>query len=281
MARLKHWNTVRIYDYGHAADGTFYYAMEYLPGLTLESLVKRHGPLPPGRAVHLLRQACLALREAHALSLIHRDIKPGNIMVCERGGSHDVVKLLDFGLVKATGLGGGEEKLTQEGAIAGTPAYMAPEQAASNDRLDGRTDVYSLGAVGYFLLTGQPPFPGNKVLEVLLAHLHEPVRPLTHLRADVPADLQGVVLRCLEKQPARRFAAVGSLEEALASCGCACQWDEEAAARWWQTHGVREGIGDAEAIGRDAERGDPPAGGHGLPGVPTIVDLAAPGGGGP
>jgi serine/threonine-protein kinase len=220
-ARLKHWNTVQIFDYGHAADGTFYYVMEYLPGLTLEQLVKQYGPLPPGRAIHLLRQLCLALREAHALGLIHRDIKPANIMVCERGGEHDVVKLLDFGLVKAVGLARREETLTQEGAITGTPTYMSPEQAAGKDRLDGRSDIYSLGAVAYFLLTGSPPFPRDGVIEAIVAHLHEAVRPLTDLCPQVPADLQAVVLRCLEKDPARRFADVNGLHQALANCGCA------------------------------------------------------------
>jgi serine/threonine-protein kinase len=237
-ARLKHWNTVQIFDYGHAADGTFYYVMEYLPGVTLEELVGRHGPLPAARAVHLLRQACLALREAHALGLVHRDIKPANVMLCERGGAHDVVKLLDFGLVKAVGLGGSEEKLTREGAIAGTPDYMSPEQAAGRDDLDARSDVYSLGAVAYFLLTGRPLFPHERVMETIAAHLHEPVRPLTDVRADVPADLQAAVLRCLEKDPAKRFADIGRLQEALDGCGCAGQWDEAMAARWWSAHAV-------------------------------------------
>jgi serine/threonine-protein kinase len=220
-ARLKHWNTVQIFDYGHAADGTFYYVMEYLPGQTLEQLVKEHGPLAPGRAVHLLQQACLALREAHGLGLIHRDIKPANIMICERGGVADVVKLLDFGLVKAVGLGIKEETLTQEGVITGTPTYMSPEQASGQDQLDGRSDIYSLGAVAYFVLTGSPPFPRTKAIEAIVAHIHEPVRPLTELRSEVPADLQEVVLRCLEKDPGRRFADVSSLHDALARCGCA------------------------------------------------------------
>jgi serine/threonine-protein kinase len=220
-ARLKHWNTVQIFDYGHAADGTFYYVMEYLPGLTLEQLVKQHGPLPAGRAVHLLRQACLALREAHALGLIHRDIKPANIMVCERGGVADVVKLLDFGLVKAVGLPRQEETLTQEGAIAGTPAYLSPEQAAGKGNLDGRSDIYSIGALAYFLLTGQPPFVRDRAIEIIVAHIHEPVPPLTELRPEIPDDLQQVVLRCLEKDPARRFADVSSLHDALAGCRCA------------------------------------------------------------
>jgi serine/threonine-protein kinase len=235
-ARLRHWNTVQVYDFGHAADGTFYYVMEYLPGLSLQDLVVRHGPLPPARAVYLLRQACAALREAHAGGLIHRDIKPANIMVCARGGAHDVVKLLDFGLVKAVDPAGRETTLTQDGAIAGTPAYLSPEQASGRPDLDGRSDIYSLGAVAYFLLTCQPPFPRDQPLQMILAHVVDPVRPLTDLRADVPADLQTVVLRCLEKEPGKRFGDVGILEQALAACGCAGGWDEERAAGWWRDH---------------------------------------------
>jgi hypothetical protein len=142
-ATLTHPNTVEVYDYGHAQDGTFYYVMEYLPGLSLEELVKQHGPLPPARVVHLLRQVCGALQEAHAAGLIHRDIKPGNILLCQRGGRCDVAKLLDFGLVRAHGLDGDGQRLTQEGALAGTPAYMSPEQAAGRADLDGRSDLYS------------------------------------------------------------------------------------------------------------------------------------------
>jgi serine/threonine-protein kinase len=235
-ARLRHWNTVQIYDYGHAPDGTFYYVMEYLPGITLEHLVRRHGPLPSARAVHLLRQACRALHEAHAGGLIHRDIKPANIMVCARGGAHDVVKLFDFGLVKTVGPAHPETTLTQEGAIAGTPAYLSPEQASGKSDLDGRSDIYSLGAVAYFLLTGKPPFPRDQPLQMIIAHVVDPVRPLTDLRPDVPADVQAVVLRCLEKEPGKRYGDVGSLEQALAACGCAGAWDEETAAAWWRKH---------------------------------------------
>ena len=144
-ATLTHPNTVQVYDYGHTDDGTFYYVMEYLPGLTLEELVKRHGPLPPARAIHFLRQVCGALEEAHAVGLIHRDIKPGNVIVCERGGVHDVAKLLDFGLVLSPVSEADGEKLTQDGAIAGTPAYMSPEQAGGQDDVDARSDIYSLG----------------------------------------------------------------------------------------------------------------------------------------
>jgi serine/threonine-protein kinase len=233
-ARLKHWNTVQIYDYGHATDGTFYYVMEYVPGPTLEELVKTHGPLPPPRAVYLLRQACLALREAHAKGLVHRDIKPANIMICERGGVHDVVKLLDFGLAVTVGLERHDEKLTLEGTIAGTPAYMSPEQASGKERLEAGTDIYSLGAVAYFLLTGRPPFQRDKTIQLIIAHIHEPVRPLRDYRADIPADLEEVVLRCLEKDPVRRFTDMAGLHDALTGCSCASQWSEQVAATWWR-----------------------------------------------
>jgi serine/threonine-protein kinase len=191
-ATLTHPNTVEIFDYGRADDGTFYYAMEYLPGLSLQELVHCYGSLPPARAVHLLRQVCAALREAHAASLIHRDVKPGNVLVCQRGGQHEVAKLLDFGLVRANSLAGDVEKLTGDGAIAGTPAYMSPEQAAGKVEVDARSDLYSLGAVAYFLLTGQPPFVRDSTVQTLAAHLAEPVVAPDRHRPDIPDDLQSV-----------------------------------------------------------------------------------------
>jgi serine/threonine-protein kinase len=233
-ATLTHPNTVEIFDYGHAEDGTFYYVMEYLAGLSLEELVKRHGPLPPARVVHLLRQVCGALREAHATGLVHRDIKPGNILLCQRGGLCDVAKLLDFGLVRAHGLNPDGQQLTQEGTIAGTPAYMSPEQAAGRTDLDGHSDLYSLGAVAYFLLTGQPPFVRATVVQTLAAHLGDPVVPPDRHRPDLPADLQAVLLHCLEKEPVQRFQDAESLEQALGLCGCAGQWTREQAAAWWR-----------------------------------------------
>ena len=233
-AALTHWNTVEIYDYGRTADGTFYYVMEYLPGLSLEELVERYGPLPPARAIHLLRQVCDALREAHASGLIHRDIKPSNVIACERGGVYDVAKLLDFGLVQNSGLRGVSAKLTQEGAVAGSPMYMSPEQARGQSALDARTDIYNLGAVAYFMLTGRPPFVRDSAIELLAAHLNEPPPRLTSLRADIPADLEAVVLRCLEKNPADRFQDAESLERALAACACADQWTRQDAAAWWR-----------------------------------------------
>ena len=234
-ATLTHPNTVQVYDYGHAEDGTFYYVMEYLPGLTLEQLVERHGPLPANRAIHFLRQVCGALREAHAIRLIHRDIKPGNVIVCERGGRHDTVKLLDFGLVIPLGGSGESEKLTQEGAITGTPAYMSPEQAGGQDEIDARSDIYSVGALAYFLLSGQPPFAGRSSIKMLAAHLYEPPAPLTSHRSDVPPEMEAVIVKCLAKNPADRFHDSRSLEAAFAGCDSVGQWTERDAMEWWQT----------------------------------------------
>jgi serine/threonine-protein kinase len=231
-ARLSHPNTVEIYDYGHAADGTFYYAMEYLPGLNLQELVERHGPLPPGRSVGLLRQVCGALREAHAAGLIHRDIKPGNVIVCDRGGTPDVAKLLDFGL--ARDVSGSAAELTQDGVITGTPAYMAPEQA-SGASVGARADIYALGGVAYFLLTGRPPFAGPSAMKVLAAHLYEPPAPPSQHCPDVPADLDTVVLRCLAKAPADRFPDMASVEAALGACESAGRWSAAEAAAWWRS----------------------------------------------
>lgn len=216
-ATLTHPNTVQIFDYGHAEDGTFYYVMEYLPGETLEQLVRREGPLPPARAIHFLRQICGALKEAHGRGLIHRDIKPGNVMICERGGIRDVAKLLDFGLVLPPMNESDGERLTQDGSVAGTPAYLSPEQAGGQENVDARSDIYSLGALGYFILTGQPPFAGRSGVKMLAAHLYESPQPLTVLRLDVPADLEAIVLRCLAKKPEERFPDVESLDAALAA----------------------------------------------------------------
>ncbi len=232
-AQLKHWNTVQIYDYGFTDDGTFYYAMEYLPGLTLEEIVSHYGPLPPARTIHLLRQLCAALREAHGMNLVHRDIKPANVMVCERGGVFDVAKLLDFGLVR----GGGPqaETLPEERFVAGTPGYMAPEQATARP-IDGRTDIYSLGAVAYYLLTGQHPFVRSSVIQVMLAQMTEEIRRPRDVRPEVPMDVEGVVLRCLSRQPDERFRDIGSLDAALSGCGDATGWSQPEAEAWWREH---------------------------------------------
>jgi serine/threonine-protein kinase len=232
-ARLSHWNTVEIFDYGRTEDGTLFYVMEYLPGLSLEDLLQRHGPLPAERVIHLLRQTCQGLQEAHAIGLVHRDIKPGNIFAAHRGGRHDVVKLLDFGLVKPVAEIS-SARLTQEGAISGTPLFMSPEQARGLADLDARSDIYSLGAVAYTLLSGRPPFERTNPLEVMIAHARDDVVPPSQLRADVPADLERVVLRCLAKRREDRFQDTNSLEQALAECAAADQWTPSQAARWWR-----------------------------------------------
>jgi serine/threonine-protein kinase len=241
MATLTHWNTVEIFDYGHAEDGTFYYVMEYLPGLSLQELVDEYGPLEPARVVHFLRQMCAALNEAHSIGMIHRDIKPSNVIACQRGGVHDVVKLLDFGLVQPFGLPAQEgQKLTIQGTILGSPPFMSPEQAVGNGQLDARSDIYSLGAVAYFLLTGQPPFPRDTSMQILMAHVYEPVTPLHELRRDLPADLEEVVLKCLKKNPSQRYPDVETLDQALAACQCAAGWTRPCAADWWKKHVARK-----------------------------------------
>ena len=232
-ARLSHWNTVEIFDYGRTDDGTFFYVMEYLPGLSLEDVLKRHGPLPAERVVHLLRQTCQGLREAHEIGLIHRDIKPGNLFASQRGGLYDVVKLLDFGLVKPIHENN-SASLSQEGGISGTPLFMSPEQARGLSDLDARSDIYSMGAVAYALLTGRPPFDGNNAIEVMIAHARDEVMWPSKYGADVPSDLERIVLRCLAKPPEDRFQDVSSLEQALAACACADQWTQRDAARWWR-----------------------------------------------
>ena len=227
-ATLTHPNTVQIFDYGHTEDSTFYYVMEYLPGKNLEDLVKETGPLPAERVVHLLRQVCGALREAHAAGLIHRDIKPSNIIVCERGGVLDVAKLLDFGIVDAPDPNA-DGDLTAQGQLLGTPLYMSAEQAAGMPDLDARSDLYSLGATAYFLLSGKAPFERSTKNLVIAAHLRDTVTPLHTVRTEIPADLSAVIQRCLEKDPKLRFPDAASLEKALAECQCAAQWSEERA----------------------------------------------------
>jgi serine/threonine-protein kinase len=232
-ATLTHWNTIEIFDYGHSDDGTFYYVMEYLPGMNLEDLIEQHGPMPPERAVHLLRQVCQALREAHGIGLIHRDVKPSNIIACERGRVYDVAKLLDFGLVKGLAVAG-DVQLTHEGAMAGSPAFMSPEQAAGVAEIDARSDIYNVGAVAYFLITGKLIFERDSTLKMLHAHAFEPIEPLPQFRADVPADLQKVILRCLEKAPERRYQDADTLDKALAACACSGLWTGERAEQWWR-----------------------------------------------
>ena len=234
-AKLSHWNTVSIFDYGRTDDGTFYYVMEYLPGLSLADLVSRYGPLPAARAIHLLRQTCRALHEAHAAGLVHRDIKPANIFAARLGGVCDVAKLLDFGLVQPVASDPNIENL-QSGTFSGSPLYMSPEQATASNDPDARSDIYSLGATAYYLLTGRAPFDGKNILQVMMAHSREQVVPPSQYRAGLPSDLDEVIAKCLAKRPADRFADALCVEQALAACGDAEGWTDADAARWWREH---------------------------------------------
>ena len=232
-AQLTHPNTVEIYDYGVTDNGMFFYVMEHLPGMSVQELVDRAGPLPAGRVIHLLRQVCAALAEAHRAGLIHRDIKPANIFAAERGGIHDFAKLLDFGLVKSTGSAEGNIQNTRDGVVVGSPLYSAPETALGEGVVDGRVDIYSLGATAYFLLTGRPVFRGKRALDIVFAHAREAPEAPSQF-AEVPDDLEAVVMRCLLKSPDERYADVDELEQALAACEDVGSWDSSAADQWWR-----------------------------------------------
>ena len=235
-AKLSHWNSIDVFDYGRTADGTFYYVMEYLPGHNLGELVEGHGPLPEARVVYLLRQVCDALAEAHGQGLIHRDLKPANIFCAYRGGIFDVAKLLDFGLAKpltdATDSG-----LTQAGSITGSPLYMSPEQSMGSAEIDIRSDIYSLGAVMYYMATGEPPFSYPQPIKVMVAHASEDPRPPRELNPNISIELEDIILRCLEKQPEDRFQDVRTLREMLLQVPVEEAWSTDLAADWWQNFG--------------------------------------------
>jgi eukaryotic-like serine/threonine-protein kinase len=233
-SRLNSPNTIAIYDYGRTPQGVFYYVMEYIDGFSLEDLVARFGPLPPGRVVHLAKQICAALAEAHSIGLIHRDIKPANIALCERAGVFDVVKVLDFGLVKELGT---DSTSTTEASLTGTPLYLAPESITAPETVDGRSDLYAVGGVAFWLLTGTHVFDGKTIVEVCSHHLHtKPERPSARLGAPVPSDLEEVILRCLEKDPAKRYPNAEALAHALDACDAAEEWSDDLATGWWKLH---------------------------------------------
>jgi serine/threonine-protein kinase len=238
-AQLSHPNTIDIFDYGHTADGTFYYVMEYLPGMNLLELVEQFGPMQPARVVHFLRQTARALREAHELGLIHRDIKPANIFAAKRGGVYDVAKLLDFGLVKPL-RDRPYGEASQSGAISGSPFYISisPEEVTDPQRAGPASDIYSLAATGYFLLTSQPPFQGWNSLQLVVAHVNERVRPPSELCDGIPEDLETVLLKCLSKHPSGRYRNVQELERALSHCSVSGKWTYEEAQHWWEGHGL-------------------------------------------
>ncbi len=232
-ASLRSPHTVELYDFGVTADQTLYFVMELLEGLNLESLVRRHGPLPAGRVVHILRQVCASLEEAHVRGLVHRDIKPANIHVGRVGLVYDFVKVLDFGLVKPTTDGLNEDSLaTQGGLVIGTPGYMAPETALSAT-VDRRADLYSLGCVAYYLLTGRQVFEGDTVMQVFAQHLQAaPTPPSLRAPSRVPPDLEELVLSCLAKQPKDRPQSAAELDRRLAAVDVE-PWTDVHARQWW------------------------------------------------
>jgi len=239
-ARLTNPHTVSVYDFGRTPEGVFYYVMEYLDGIDLEDLVKEGGPVDPGRVVRILRQVCAALYEAHGIGLIHRDIKPANIILCERGGYPDIAKVLDFGLVREIS-SSTDTRLTAEDVIHGTPQYLAPETIRNSQSVDARSDLYALGAVAYFLLTGTPVFSGRGALELIHHHLQtEPESLSKRLGRPVPPKLEAVVLSCLAKDPDQRPESAKALADALKACDDVPAWDETAARRYWRERAMRK-----------------------------------------
>jgi serine/threonine-protein kinase len=260
-AQLSHWNNISIYDYGRTRDGKFFYVMEYLSGLSLQELVKRRGVLCPSRTVYILKQICNALMEAHDIPLVHRDIKPANVMVTELGGEYDVAKVLDFGLAKpaTTERANNEDsELTLAGSLTGSPLYISPEQAMGEVTPDHRSDIYGVGGVAYFMLTGNPPFHSAPTLKILLSHVNDlPDPPSVRRSANfangmignrmlqgISPELDQVVLKCLAKSPADRFQTARELRDALERLPERNLWDSERAAQWWKTNCTHETMGD-------------------------------------
>jgi serine/threonine-protein kinase len=236
LSSLNHPNIVTVYDYGRTAGGSFYYAMELLDGMDLEKLVAADGPQPPERVIHIIRQVARGLHEAHDVGLVHRDVKPANVFVCRRWGNPDAVKVLDFGLAKNSA--DPATSVTGHNVVLGTPLYISPEALKSADLVDVRSDIYSLGAVAYYMITAQPVFTGNSTVEVFARHLHSaPVVPSQRLGRAVPADLEAIVLRCLAKSSADRYPTAAELERALASCAAADAWGADRARAWWEQRG--------------------------------------------
>jgi serine/threonine protein kinase len=235
-SQLNNPNTVAIYDFGRTPEGVFYYAMEFLDGIDLQALVERYGPQPVPRVIHILQQICGSLYEAHSLGLVHRDIKPANIMLNRRGGQPDVIKVLDFGLVKALD----EQHLasrTQNASLTGTPLYMSPEAIQMPSSVDARSDIYALGAVGYYLLTGAPVFEAETVVDLCEKHINtHPVPPSERTTTPIPSALEAALLSCLEKSRAKRPQTARDLAALISRCDEALQWSIEDTDAWWGRH---------------------------------------------
>jgi serine/threonine-protein kinase len=249
-ATLGSTHTIDVYDFGITEEGDFYYVMELLNGISLERAVREFGPMEPPRAVYLLIQACHSLGEAHARGLVHRDVKPANIFMCRLGPDDDFVKVLDFGLVKHVEAAAAGSMLTVEGMTAGTPGYMAPEIALGHPGVDGRSDIYSLGCVAYYLLTGQPVFSGETPVATVLAHVQEPpLPPSARSEFAIPPALDALILECLAKEPSARPATATLLGQRLAATISENAWTAEAAREWWELH--RVSLATAATVGAD------------------------------
>ena len=250
VASLRSAHTVALYDFGVAADGTLYYVMEHLDWIDLQRLVERFGPLPPERVAHILTQACDSLGEAHERGMVHRDIKPSNIVVCRLGLAVDFVKVLDFGLVRqdapAVPYSPG---LSAPLGTPGTPSYMAPESVCGSPTVDRRADLYALGCVGYWLLTGRTVFDGDSPVQIMYHHGYEqPMAPSERLGAPLPGDLEAVILAALAKLPGDRPATAAEFRRRVGECALAEGWDQARAGAWWDTHlpvATREEVGAA------------------------------------
>jgi eukaryotic-like serine/threonine-protein kinase len=236
-AALTSPHTIRLFDFGATNDGTFFYAMELLDGLDLETLVREYGPLPPARAMHIVQQVCRSLAEAHTMGIIHRDIKPANIYVCRMGMEYDFVKVLDFGLVKMSDQKRHSAPLTVEPMIMGTPAYMAPEVILGDVSVDHRVDLYAVGCLAYFLLTGGRVFAADSPMKLLMQHVQEePVPPSSRTELPISRAIDELVLACLNKDPTKRPRDAEDVLERAAQCVGANQWDRAMAREWWEAH---------------------------------------------
>jgi len=238
-AALNSPHTIELYDFGVTAEGTFYYVMEILHGLDLETLVRQFGPVPAERAIHLLLQVCDSLADAHHAGLVHRDIKPANIYTCRKGLKHDFVKVLDFGLVTSAWAEEDDlvSHLTQEGAVPGTPGYIAPEVALGNGPVDGRADLYAVGCVGYWLLTGHRVFEADSPMQIAIQHVQSvPVPPSRRTTLPIGDGLERAILACLEKAPERRPSDAEDLARRLSDASPPACWNEQQARCWWEAH---------------------------------------------
>ena len=239
IAQLRSPHTVTLFDFGIADEGTFYYVMELLEGVDADALVKRFGPVPPERVVHILRQICHSLSEADSRGLVHRDIKPANIFLCRYGEDYDFVKVLDFGLAKAVHDSSSDTQsaLTIQNVIQGTPAFIAPEQALGGDDVDGRADIYSTGCVAYWLLTGQLVFTAETTLKILMAHAQAlPEAPSKKTSIPIPADLDALVLACPAMDREDRPRSARDLMSRLDAIAFEHPWTEQQAREWWEVH---------------------------------------------